>query len=205
MNKKIEHLGEKEFKELIKESVGSVLTEIGYRTAASPHDANYNAGRSQETGGASNAVNKMNVADSLRLKSLNSAIHSSSPNLELNFIERDKANQFYSVVLLFNEIKYVDRDRFVMSGQLSICGRKPENGYIEFNFKTQMFYRVRFYTSGTVRRIFPLRMDNNYTSVFKNFLLYVTNFLYSEEDYENRVNTNRPTILKNERQKRFTE
>ena len=152
-----------------------------------------------------NAVNKMNVDDSLRLKSLNSAIHSSSPNLELNFIERDKANQFYSVVLLFNEIKYVDRDRFVMSGQLSICGRKPENGYIEFNFKTQMFYRVRFYTSGTVRRIFPLRMDNNYTSVFKNFLSFVTNFLYSEEDYENRVNTNRPTILKNERQKRFTE
>ena len=161
MNKKIEHLGEKEFKQIAKESVKSVLIEIGYRTAVLPYGGNNNAMKNKEIDGDPNAVRTTETSNLVRLNALNSAINSNLSDLELNFIERDNANQFYSVVLLFNEIKYVDRDHFVMSGKLSICGRKPENGYIEFNFKTQMFYRVRFYTSGTVRRIFPLRMDNN--------------------------------------------
>ena len=176
MSKKIVQLGEKEFKQIAKESVKSVLTEIGYRTAALPHGANYNAMKNKETDGDPNAVRKTEASNLVRLNALNSAIHSNLSDLELNFIERDKANQFYPIVLLFSEVKYADMERFVMLGQLSICGQKPERGYVEFNFRTRMFYRVRFYTSGTVRRIFPLRMDNNYTSVFKNFLSFVTNF-----------------------------
>lgn len=193
MNKKIVQLGEKEFKQIAKESVKSVLTEIGYRTATLPHGANYNAMKNKEAGGDPNAVSKMNAADPLRLMSLNSAIHSNLPNLRLDFIERNSANQFYSVVLNFNEIRYIDRVYFVMFGSMSIAGREPEMGYIEFNFRTRMFYRVRLYASGTVRRIYPQSMNKDYMSVFKNFLSFVTNFLYSDGDCENSVDTNGPT------------
>ena len=47
MGKKIIQLNESEFRELVSESVREVLNEIGYRTAALPHGANYNAMQSK--------------------------------------------------------------------------------------------------------------------------------------------------------------
>ena len=118
------------------------------------------------------------------------------PLLKLHFIERDKANQFYSVVFSFSEMKVLNEDRFVMKGNLSISGEEPKQGYVEFNYQQQLFYRVNFYGNGTVRRIYLLMMDNDYEDVFQSFLSFVSNIGYSEKDNEYEVDTNVPTISK---------
>lgn len=196
MGKKVIKLGEDEFKQLVKESARDVLNEIGYRGAALVHGANYNAVQSKSQNNDTNAISKMDAANQLRLKAITQSIKDNFPSLVLHFIERDKANQFYSVVLSFNEIKAFNDDRFVMKGEVSISGQEPKQGYIEFNYQRQSFYRVNFYGNGTVRRIYPLMMDNDFEDTFKSFLAFISKLGYSEKDYEHNVDTNGPTISK---------
>lgn len=76
-------------------------------------------------------------------------------------------------------MKAFEDDRFVLKGNLSISGEEPKEGYIEFNYKRQSFYRVNFYGKGTVRRIYQLIMDNDYEDVFHSFLSFVGDIRYS--------------------------
>lgn len=196
MGKKVIKLTESEFKELVTESVKGVLSEIGYRGAALPHGANYNAMKSKSQNKDTNAVSKMNAANQVRLKAITQSIHDNFPSLNLHFIERDKANQYYSVEFSFLEMRTFEDDRFVMKGNLSISGEEPKQGYVEFNYQQQAFYRVNFYGKGTVRRIYLLMMDNDYEDVFQSFLSFVSNIGYSEKDNEYEVDTNGPTMSK---------
>ena len=116
--------------------------------------------------------------------------------MKLHFIERDKANQFYSVEFSFVEMKAMNDDRFVMKGNLSVSGQQEKQGYIEFNFQQQSFYRVNFYGGGSIRRIYQLMLDNDYTEQFKSLLSHITNIGYAEKDYENNVDVYGPTISK---------
>jgi hypothetical protein len=197
MEKKVVRLTESEFKSVVKESVKGVLSEIGYRGAALPHGANYNAMQSKLQNGDSNAVSKMDAANQARLRAITQSIHDSFPALKLHFIERDKANQFYSVEFSFREMKNLNDDRFVMGGSIAISGQKAKQGYIEFNYKRQSFYRVHFYGGGPVRKIYQLMSDDDYKDTFTSFLSFVISFGFSEEDNENNVDTHGPTLSKN--------
>lgn len=189
-------LTESEFKSVVKESVKGVLSEIGYRGAALPHGANYNAMQSKLQNGDSNAVSKMNAANQARLRAITQSIHDNFPALKLHFIERDKANQFYSVEFSFAEMKAMNDDRFVMRGNISVSGQEEKQGYIEFSFQQQSFYRVHFYGGGSIRRIYQLMLDNDYTEQFKSLLTHITNIGYAEKDCENNIDTNGPTLSK---------
>ena len=118
------------------------------------------------------------------------------PSLKLHFIERDKANQYYSVEFGFTEMKTMNDDRFVMKGDITISGQQTKQGYIEFSFQQQSFYRVHFYGGGSIRRIYQLMLDNDYEDTFRELLSFVTNIGYSEKDYENNIDTNGPTLSK---------
>ena len=196
MDKKVIKLNASEFRELVSESVREVLNEIGYRTAALPHGANYNAMQSKFQNADSNAVRKMDSANQTRLPAITQSIHDNFPSLKLHFIERDKANQYYSVEFSFSEMKVLNDDRFVMKGDISISGQQQKQGYIEFSFQQQSFFRVNFYGGGSIRRIYPLMLDNDYNELFKSLLTHITNIGYAEKDYEHNVNVNGPTISK---------
>ena len=196
MGKKVIRLTESEFKELVSETTKRVLNEIGYRGAALPHGANYNAAMSKVQNKDVNAISKMDAANKIRLSAITQSIHDNFPTLKLHFIERDKANQYYSVEFLFSEMKTFEEDRFVMKGNLSISSEEPKEGYIEFNYQKQSFYRVNFYGKGTVRRIYSLMMDNDYENDFQSFLSFISNIVYAEKDNEYEVDTNGPTMSK---------
>ena len=83
-----------------------------------------------------------------------------------------------------------------MKGDLSISGNSPKTGYVEFNWNEQKFYRVSFYGGGSVRRLFPLMIDNDYRSAFISLLKHMTNYWYSEKDNEHNVDLNGPTKSK---------
>lgn len=196
MGKKVIHLTEAEFKSLVSESVQSVLNEIGYRTAALPHGANYNAMQSKLQNSDSNAVSKMDASNQKRMSAITLSIHDNFPNLVLNFIERDKANQYYSVVFHFKEMMTMNDERFVMKGDVEISGQGMKQGYIEFNFQQQSFYRVNFYGNGSIRRIYTLMLDNDYKETFNSVLSFITNICYAEKDYEHDIDTNGATLSK---------
>ena len=196
MGKKIIQLNESEFRELVSESVREVLNEIGYRTTALPHGANYNAMQSKLQNADSNAISKIDSANQTRLPAITQSIHDNFPSLILHFIERDKANQYYSVEFSFSEMKVLNDDRFVMKGYISISGQQEKQGYIEFSFQQQSFYRVNFYGGGSIRRIYPLMLDNDYNELFKSLLMHITNIGYAEKDYEHNVDVNGPTMSK---------
>ncbi|MCF0117567.1 MAG: hypothetical protein HUJ61_05930 [Bacilli bacterium] len=196
MEKKIIKLSETEFREMISESVKYVLDEIGYRSAALPHGANYNAAKSKIQNRDKNAISKMDASNQKRMEAITLSIHDNFPHLELNFIERDKANQYYSVVFLFNQMMTLNDERFVMKGDINISGHGNQQGYIEFNFQKQSFYRVHFYGNGGIRRIYSLMLDNDYIDTFKAILSFITNICYSEKDYENNIDINGATLSK---------
>lgn len=196
MSKQVIQLSESEFKTLVSESVESILNEIGYRTAALPHGANYNAMQSKLQNSDSNAVSKMDVSNQKRMSAITLSIHDNFPNLVLNFIERDKANQYYSVVFHFNEMMTMNDERFVMKGDVEISGQGRKQGYIEFNFQQKSFYRVNFYGNGSIRRIYTLMIDNDYIESFNSILSFISNIVYSEKDYEHNVDTNGATLSK---------
>jgi len=196
MAKKVIRLTEEEFKNIVIESTAQVINEIGYRVASLPHGANYNAMQSKIQQGDKNANNKIDASNNIRISTLTKAIEDNFPNLVLYFIERDKANQYYTVVFNFKEMSTINDERFVMKGDIAISGGKTKQGYVEFNFNQQSFYRVNFYGQGTIRRIYQLMMDNDHKDIFLKFLTFITNFCYSEKDYEHNINVNKPTLSK---------
>lgn len=196
MAKRTIRLTEDELKTVVTESITKVLTEIGYRGVALAHGANYNAMQSRIQRNDINSDSKMDSANTVRLQAITHSINSNYPDLTLHFIERDKANQFYTVVLHFQEMKQCNDERFVMLGNMSISSQPFKQGYIEYNFKRQQFYRVNFYGSGSVRRIYPLIIDNIYQDTVRDVLTFITNICYSEKECENYVDINGSTPSK---------
>lgn len=196
MGKKIVKLTEEKFKEIVTESVNRVLNEIGYRGAALAHGANYNAQQDYYQNMNVNARSKMDKSEIIRLKVLSKAIQDNFPNLILEFVEKnDNTHMAYTVNLHFDEVKYIDSDRFVLKGKLNVASKPFGVGTIEYNFNTQDFYRVSYSDKTTrSRRLHTLTIHNK--DVAKNLLTFISNYLYSTEDYENNVNVNGATPSK---------
>ena len=86
--KQIVRINEAELKTIIKESVSTILNEIGYRGAALTHGANYNAQQDYYQNMNVNARSKMDKSEIIRLKVLSKAIQDNFPNLILEFVEK---------------------------------------------------------------------------------------------------------------------
>ena len=103
---------------------------------------------------------------------------------------------FYSVVLYFEEMAFVNFERFVLKGKLTISGSNTQIGCIEYNFSTGNFYRVIVMANGAIRRTKEIEIDPDGKPLFDNLLTFMSNYLYSTEDYENNVNINGSTPSK---------
>ena len=173
-----------------------VINEIGYRGAALAHGSNYNAQLDFSQTRNPNAKIKMGKSENITNKALSLAIHDNFPNLTLLFVEHnDKTNRSYPVDLKFKEVKYLDNNRIVFLGDLTVSLRDFGVGTIEYQFNTQSFYRVSFSDKTTrSRRIHSLIVDN--IDVVNDLLSFVANYMYSKEDYETNVNSKGSTTSK---------
>lgn len=196
MTKKVIRLTNNELNEVIKDYTKQVLQEIGYRGAALTHGANYNAQQDYMKTKNPNARSKMGVSENLTLEALSLALHDNFPNLTLEFVEHNKkTNQSYPVDLTFTDVKYIDNERIVMHGNLTVSLKPFGVGAIEYNFNTQDFYRVSYSDKTTnSRKLHTLTPHNE--EVIKKVLTFISNYLYSREDYETNVNVNGPTHSK---------
>jgi hypothetical protein len=194
--KQIVRINESELKTIIKESVSAILNEIGYRDAALAHGANYNAKLDYKQNMNVNARSKMAKSENITLDAISLAIRDNFPNLLLEFVEENNAtNRAYPVDLRFQQVKYIDKERCVLLGQLNVANKPFGVGTIEYNFNTQEFYRVSYSDKTTrSRRLHTLIIHNE--DVAKQLLTFISNYLYSTEDYENDVNVNGPTPSK---------
>lgn len=197
MPKRIIRLNEEQFNSLVSESVKQALQELTYRQAALAHGANYNAQQDYIANRNQNARIKMKNAEGLSIPALTQAIKSNFPNLMLEFVEHnDKTNRSYPVDFTFNEVKYIDKERFVLEGYLDMPSSIPSgNGTIEYQFNTQTFYRVSYSDKTTRSRKIHGLVSHNIETANK-LLAFITNYLYSTEDYENNVNVNGSTLSK---------
>ena len=176
--------------------VRQVINETGYRGAALTHGANYNAQQDYMNSRNPNARTKMGGSENLTMKALSLAIHDNFPNLTLEFVEHnEKTNQSYPVDLRFTDVKYIDNERVVLHGQLTVSLRPFGIGAIEYNFNTQDFYRVSYSDKTTHSRKLHTLLPHNEEQI-KRVLTFVSNYLYAREDYETNINTNGSTPSK---------
>lgn len=196
MKDTIIRLNEDTFRRLVSESVKGVLNEIGYRGAALTHAANYNAKIDYRQNSNVNARSKMAKSETITLDAISLAIRDNFPNLVLEFVEENNAtNRAYPVDLYFAQVKYIDKDRCVLLGKLDVAEKPFGAGTIEYNFNTQEFYRVSYSDKTTrSRRLHSLIVHNK--EVVNELLTFISDYLYSTEDYENDVNANGPTPSK---------
>ena len=176
--------------------VKQVINEIGYRVAALPHGANYNAQQDYMNNKNQNARTKMGCSENLTIKALSLAISDNFPNLSLEFVEHnEKTKQSYPVDLKFTDVKYIDNERIVLHGQLIVSLKPFGIGAIEYNFNTQSFYRVSYSDKTTRSRKLHTLVPHNQETI-NNVLAFVSNYLYSREDYETNININGSTQSK---------
>ena len=196
MAKKVIRITEDELQDMIVESVTKTLNEIGYRGAALTHGANYNAQQDYLNNENQNARTKMGSSKNLTLKALSLAISDNFSNLTLEFVEHnEKTRQSYPVDLKFTDVKYIDNERIVLHGQLVVSLESFGIGAIEYNFNTQSFYRVSYSDKTTRSRKLHTLIPHNQETI-NAVLAFVSNYLYSREDYEANVNINGSTPSK---------
>lgn len=190
--KQIIRLTESDLNNIVKQ----VINEIGYRGAALTHGANYNAQQDYMNSRNPNARTKMGVSENISMKALSLAIHDNFPNLNLEFVEHnEKTNQSYPVDLRFIDVKYIDNERAVLHGELTVSLRPFGIGAIEYNFNTQDFYRVSYSDKTTRSRKLHTLIPHNEEEI-NNLLTFISNYLYSREDYEKNINVNGSTPSK---------
>lgn len=138
----------------------------------------------------------MGASANLTLKALSLALHDKFPNLNLEFVEHnEKTNQSYPVDLRFTDVKYIDNERFVLHGNLTVSLRPFGIGVIEYNFNTEEFYRVSYSDKTTHSRKLHALIPHN-ESTINDMLAFVSNYLYSRDEYETNVEINGPTTSK---------
>ena len=173
--------------------IKNIIAEMDYRVAALTHGANYNAQQDFHNTKNPNAKIKMGDSENLTNKALSQAIRDNFPNLKLEFVEHnEKTNRSYPVDFVFGEVKYHDNDRIVLLGDLTVSLNPFGIGTIEYQFNSQCFYRVSYSDKTTrSRKIHTLMVDN--IDVTNNLLSFITNYMYSKEDYETNINNNGST------------
>lgn len=134
---------------------------------------------------------KMGRSKNLNLPALNQAINGNFNNLEFHFI-CTKAMSSFPITFYFKEVKHIDTNRVVIAGTFhEDSNNNSFNGSVEYSFNKGTFYQVNFYGQGSVRRLYPMTLDikdSEYKKTAYDFLNFVSNYLYSVEDYQTNVN-----------------
>ena len=153
------------------------MNEIGYRGAALTHGANYNAQQDYSKSHNQNARSKMSRSEEIRLPALTKAVNDNFPNLILEFVEHNQnTNQSYGVDLRVTAIKFIDKSRCVIEGQLTVANKPFGVGTVEYQFNTGTFYRVLYSDKTTrSRKLHTLELHNKDKG--QNFLAFISNYL----------------------------
>lgn len=186
----------KNLTECIKERSIMSINEIGYRGASLSHGANYNAKRDYLTTKNPNAREKMSKAEEITIPALCKAISDNFPNVSLEFVEQNKnTRRGYGVDLTNIGVKFIDHERCVFQGNLTVANKPFGIGTIEYQFKTGEFYRVSYSDKTTrSRKLHSLILHNENEG--NELLSFISKYLYSQEDYENNIDINGFTTSK---------
>ena len=188
------NLTESELHRVIKDSVNKIVVKIGYRGVASTYEANHNDNYEINRNiNVNYNMDKINRTQELNLPALSQAINDNFPNLMIQFRETIMG-LWCTLLFSFSEITYIDKNRMVMKGDLSPAGKNFHHGYIEYNFPKDSFYEVHFYGRGSIRRIYKMIKETalpENEALTNKFLSFISNYLYSQEDYQTNVN-NKP-------------
>jgi hypothetical protein len=107
-------------------------------------------------------------------------IKSELPDLILPFTEIDAQNMFYGVDLKFENISILDNAKVVLTGTLTICGKRKQKGSLEYNFATKTFRCVTISKTGKTRQIssvYKTEPDPIYHDIFEKFIALISTFL----------------------------
>lgn len=200
--KQIIHLTESDINRIVKD----IITEIGYRVATLPAGANMKATKDINIGIMYNGKNKksnMEKADKsaqLNYAAISKSVKDNVGNFTLFFTKPEKEGYLTSIVRFhFNEIIYLSDDCFIMQGITEMSKHpipsskytpKPVYVQIQYDFKSSHFTEVVYCANGTIRRKETLQLITAEDIGAKNktiadsLVLFMTNCLYSIEDYQ---------------------
>ena len=162
---------ETDLKNMITESVKTVLNEIGYRIATLPAGANmkandeiFNKGNlyyGKPTHRKSN-LEKIDKSAKINYEALSLSVFDTIGHFKLLFIKPEKEKYLSSKVSFsFNEIIFLRQDCFIMQGITEMSKHpipsskyrpKPIYVQIQYDFAEEKFYEVVYCANGTIRR-----------------------------------------------------
>ena len=85
----------------------------------------------------------------------------------LRFIERDGANQYYSVVFTVTGMRRAEDGRYVMEGSIEMSGEPKGTGFVEFDPKAPSFHRIRSGAGRSTGRLATLMPDKDDPAPFR--------------------------------------
>jgi hypothetical protein len=191
----IENGGEIELAQKISETVIRKINELDYRGAALTQGANYNADyQLNQNKDVNMNQRKLDKSNDLILPAINQAIGGNFGKLILRFYMQKMGLATMSVEFQFDKVLFIDNKKVILEGiiiEQTKFNPKQRKGKIEYNFKEGKFFEVNYYTNGKVERKFPMRIDTNTPNneeITHKFLSFISNYLYSVEDYQTNVN-----------------
>lgn len=216
MKKNIIQINEERLKEILREAVKSVLTEIDYRTAVIPFISNMNSNdellrgnaiETRQNGDKKSIRDKRDRSSSMIYKVLTQGIKDNiGENFVLMFGRKEEDMTTSNVDFYFQELKLLTPKRFVIEGYanlsrspISIGKAKPKKIQIDYRFDTQQFYEAVYCANKTVRDMKKLNLDyagdegRENVNIAKKLIQFLSMCLYSIEDGESRILDKEPS------------
>jgi hypothetical protein len=134
---------------------------------------------------------------------LSAAISDNFSNLKLEFVEHNKqTNCSYPVDLILKGIKYVDEERVVFYGDLTVSSFRYGTGTIEYQFRKQNFDRVTFSNRTNRSRKRHAIVAGN-TEDIRSLLFFISSFIHFlfKEGREQRINESKSKEDSEQREK----
>lgn len=131
----------------------------------------------------------MTKSNNKRLDAKTGALHDNFPNMTLNFIETDKANQNYPVTFKFEEVVLDTDERFVFKGLIRVSGHQYSVGYIEYQHLPSKkwpnnFYRITYSGNGVIKHMYPLKPHPRYIRNIEDVWAFMRDLKYAEKENE---------------------
>jgi len=189
--------------------VKQIINEIGYRAATLATGANMKAADELSKGNLyygkrrRNNMAKLDKAAKLNYAAITKSVVDNVGRFTLVFTKPEKEGYLTSLVKFhFNEIIYLGSDCFIMQGITEMSKhpipsskyrKKPIYVQIQYDFQTQNFTEVVYCANGTIRRKDKLELitAEDFGQVNKqvadSLILYMTNCMYSIEDYQSSI------------------
>ncbi len=202
MERKTFRINEEQLREILKESIQSVLNEIGYRTATIPTVSNLNATHELDNGNdvivsrhgkVTNLRIQRGRASEMSYEALTQGIKDNvGDSFLLTFGRKEEDRTVSNVDFHFEELILLTPNRFVMQGTcetsrspISVGKKRPNRIQIDYHFDDGCFYQAVYCANGTVRDTRILTLDHagvhgyNNVNTAKTLIQFLTMCLYS--------------------------